>query len=116
MNRKKNDPGAKIRLTYLLIIWGLVFLFIGYGVFLGTYGHSMDELFWWILIPTIGICALIFYIVIRKHKDENTYGYNEVTAATLQEQLAKGDITYEQYSRMNKEIHDRTRDYILIRQ
>jgi hypothetical protein len=34
----------------------------------------------------------------------------------LREQLARGDITHEQFVRMKDEIHNRQRDYVLIRQ
>jgi len=113
---KTNGSDVPIRQKYLLIIWGVVFLFIGYGVFLGSNGYDMEGLFWWMLIPTVGIIALFFYYVLRRKKEKLRYEEKKDAVAILQEQCARGDITHEQYARKNREIQDRTRDYILIRQ
>jgi putative membrane protein len=87
-----------------LLIWAL-FIIIGVLVYQDAEKHGMNGVLWFILviIPWIGIIALILYLVIREErvaKDRNS----EDPELILKRRYARGEITREQYLQMMEEL------------
>ncbi|MCK9590638.1 MAG: SHOCT domain-containing protein [Methanoregula sp.] len=90
----------------MILIWIIVFLIIGYFVYLDANKRGMNGLLWWILIiiPMIGIIALILYVVIRETGVQNIQSERKTALDILKERYAKGEITTEQFQKMSEEL------------
>ncbi|MFA5268964.1 MAG: SHOCT domain-containing protein [Methanoregula sp.] len=89
----------------MMLVWFIVFLIIGYFVYQDANKRGMNGLLWGILIiiPMIGILALILYVILRES------GGNKITDGKtamdiLKERYAKGEITSEQFQTMSEEL------------
>ncbi len=73
----------------------------------------LNHLSLWLIVLFGGMGIFLLYsLIITRGKEKK-----EMTKIDfLREQLARGDITHEQFVRMKDEIHNRQRDYVLIRQ
>ena len=90
----------------MILIWIIVFLIIGYFVYLDANKRGMNGLLWWILIiiPMIGIIALIIYVVIRETRGQDMQSERKTALDILKERYAKGEITTEQFQKMSEEL------------
>jgi putative membrane protein len=90
----------------MILIWIIVFLIIGYFVYLDANKRGMNGLLWWILIiiPMIGIIALIIYVVIRETRGQDRQSERKTALEILKERYAKGEITTEQFQKMSEEL------------
>jgi putative membrane protein len=89
----------------MMLIWFIVFLVIGYFVYQDANKRGMNGLLWWVLIiiPMIGILALLLYVILRET------GGNKITDGKtamdiLKERYAKGEITSEQFQKMSEDL------------
>ena len=67
----------------------------------------------WLLVMIGVMGAFLLYFIIIQQVNGNK---EHVEIDFLREQLARGDITHEQFVRMKEEVLNRQKDYILIRQ
>ena len=90
----------------MMMIWIIVFLVIGYFVYLDANKRGMNGLLWWILIiiPMIGIIALILYVMIRESGGQKTLSEGKTAMDILKERHAKGEITSEQFHKMSEDL------------
>jgi len=87
--------------TWMLGFW-LLFLVIGIFVYRDAEKRDMNGFLWFILviIPWIGILALIVYLVVRETSIKPT----ETPIAILDERYAKGEITRDEYLTMKDDL------------
>jgi putative membrane protein len=90
----------------MILIWFIVALIIGYLVYQDANNRGMNGLLWWILIiiPMIGIIALILYVIIRETGGQKTPSEGKTALEILKERYAKGEITSEQFQKMSEEL------------
>ena len=114
---KKSRFGVHFHHIYLLMVWILILLVIGYFIFVNMGIPGIQEKVWLILILVImaGTITFLFCYFNRRKNVQSNFSTYEYSFEGLKEQLARGDITPEQYDRMNKELMKRTLDYILTR-
>ena len=67
----------------------------------------------WLLVMIGVMGAFFLYFIIIQQVNGNK---EHVEIDFMREQLARGDITHEQFIRMEEEVLNRQMDYILIRQ
>lgn len=98
----------------MMLIWIVVFLVIGYFVYLDANKRGMNGILWWILIiiPVIGIFALILYIILRETGGQKNLSEGKIPLDILKERYAKGEITTEQFQKMTEELKNATRESI----
>ncbi|UOY09541.1 SHOCT domain-containing protein [Methanonatronarchaeum sp. AMET6-2] len=84
-----------------LLIWLVLFLIIGILVYQDAEKRGMNGLLWLvlILIPMVGLLFLLIYIVVREEKP-GTRNAVEI----LDERLAKGEITQEEYEELKDKL------------
>jgi putative membrane protein len=89
-----------------MLAWIVLFLVIGYFVYLDANKRGMNGILWWILIiiPMIGIIALIFYIILRETGTQKSISEGKTAIDILKERYAKGEITSEQFQKMCEEL------------
>ena len=90
----------------MILIWFFAFLIIGYFVYQDANKRGMNGLLWWILIiiPMIGVFALILYVIIRETGGQKTLSEGKTALEILKERYAKGEITTEQFQKMSEEL------------
>jgi len=90
----------------MMLVWIILFGIIGYFVYLDANKRGMNGLLWWILIiiPMIGILALILYIILRETSGKNAATGGTAAMDILKERYAKGEITSEQFQKMSEEL------------
>jgi len=90
----------------MMLFWFLIFLIIGYIVFLDANARGMHGLLWWILIiiPMIGIIALFLYVILRESRGEKITQKELKPLDILKERYAKGEITSEDYHKMKGDL------------
>jgi putative membrane protein len=90
----------------MMLIWLVLFLIIGYLVYLDANKRGMNGLLWGILIiiPMLGILFLILYIVVRETQLQRTVPGGEGAMDVLKMRYAKGEITSEQFKTMSEEL------------
>jgi putative membrane protein len=90
----------------MMLIWIIIFLVIGYLVYQDANKRGMNGLLWWILIiiPMIGILALLLYVIIRETGGQKTLSEAKTALEILKERYAKGEITTEQFQKMSEEL------------
>ncbi|AGB03439.1 SHOCT domain-containing protein [Methanoregula formicica] len=90
---------------WMMLVWFIIFLIIGYFVYQDANKRGMNGLLWWILIiiPMIGILALILYVILRESSG-NKITEGKTAIDILKERYAKGEITSEQFQRMSEEL------------
>ncbi|WGI16963.1 SHOCT domain-containing protein [Methanonatronarchaeum sp. AMET-Sl] len=84
-----------------LLLWLAFFLIIGVLVYQDAEKRGMNGLLWLvlILIPMVGLLFLLIYIVVREEKP--VIGN---TDEILDERLAKGEITLEEYEELKDKL------------
>ncbi len=90
----------------MMLIWIVLFLIIGYFVYLDANKRGMNGILWWILIiiPMIGILALILYIIIRETSGQKPLPGGKTPMDIVKERYAKGEITSEEFQKMSEEL------------
>ncbi|MCD6111534.1 MAG: SHOCT domain-containing protein [Thermoplasmata archaeon] len=91
----------------MLGIW-LIFLVIGILVYQDAERRGMNGILWFILviIPWIGILALLVYLIVREGKSEavGSTVRAKSAGALLDERYVRGEITREEYLKMKKDL------------
>lgn len=90
----------------LVLVWFIVFLVIGYFVYLDANKKGKNGLPWWILvmIPFLGIIFLILYMVIREGGSPNAGLENSKAMNILKGRYALGELTSEQFVMMQEDL------------
>ncbi len=90
----------------MMLIWFIVFLVIGYFVYRDASKRGMNGFLWWVLIiiPMIGIVALVIYIVIRETGGQKIVSDTKSAMDILKERYARGEITSEQFREMSEDL------------
>jgi putative membrane protein len=90
----------------MMLAWLVIFLILGYLVYLDANKRGMNGLLWGILIiiPMLGILFLILYIIIRESSQQRTVAVGESAMEILKIRYAKGEITSEQFRTMSEEL------------
>ena len=86
----------------MLGVW-LLFVVIAVFVYRDAESRGMNGLLWFVLvlIPWLGIIALVIYLIVRE--DAGSRG-EKSPRALLDERYARGEITREEYLKMKKDI------------
>lgn len=89
----------------MMLIWFIIFLVIGYFVYQDANKRGMNGILWWILIiiPMIGIIALILYVILRE-TGGNKIAEGKSALDIVKERYAKGEITSEQFQKMSDDL------------
>ncbi|AIY91101.1 hypothetical protein GACE_2077 [Geoglobus acetivorans] len=90
-----------------MLFWWILWVVIAYLVYQDAEKRGMNGLLWFILvlIPMVGIVALIIYLIVRETQPQ----VKEETKSSLEilkERYAKGEISHEEYERMKKELQE----------
>lgn len=90
----------------MMLIWFIVFLVIGYFVYQDANKRGMNGLLWWILIiiPMVGIIALIIYVILRETSGQKVLSEGKTAMDILKERYARGEITSEQFQKMSEDL------------
>jgi putative membrane protein len=90
----------------MMLVWFIVFLVIGYFVYLDANKRGMNGILWWILIliPMIGILVLILYVVIRETGGQKFLSEGKTAMEILKERYAKGEISSEQFEKISEDL------------
>lgn len=90
----------------MMLIWFIVFLVIGYFVYQDANKRGMNGLLWWILIiiPMVGIIALIIYVILRETSGQKALSDGKTAMDILKERYAKGEIPSEQFQKMSEDL------------
>lgn len=90
----------------MMLLWLVIFIIIGYFVYLDANKRGMNGILWWILIviPMIGIFSLILYIILRESRGQVTVPEGKSAIDILKERYSKGEITSEQFQKMSEEL------------
>jgi putative membrane protein len=99
-------PRFPVLRLVIMLAWIVLFLVIGYFVYLDANKRGMNGIQWWILviIPMIGIIALILYIILRETGTQKSMSEGKTAIDILKERYAKGEITSEQFQKMCEEL------------
>ncbi len=91
-----------------MLLWFVVFLAIGYFVYKDANSRGMNGLLWYVLvlIPMLGIIALILYLVIRESGSQKPAVERTNAMDILKERYAKGEITSEQFRTMSEDLRN----------
>gem|GEM_PF-262400 len=90
----------------MMLAWFIIFLVIGYFVYQDANKRGMNGLLWGILIviPMVGIIALIIYVVLRETSGQKSLSEGKTAMDILKERYAKGEITSEQFQKMSEDL------------
>ena len=90
----------------MMLFWLIIFVIIGYLVYKDANARGMNGLLWFILviIPMIGIIALLLYVILRETATQKTGEGTRTAMEILKERYAKGEITSEQFGKMSDDI------------
>ena len=84
------------------ILWWILWIIVAYLVYQDAEKRGMNGLLWFILvlIPMLGFVFLLLYLVMREERKSE----NKKALEVLKERLAKGEISFEEYEKMKKEL------------
>jgi putative membrane protein len=90
----------------MMLVWLVVFLFIGYLVYQDANKRGMNGLLWGILvlIPMGGLLFLIIYIIVRETGTQRSGPGEKTPMDILKERYAKGEITSEEFRTMSEDL------------
>lgn len=90
----------------MMFFWFLIFIIIGYIVFLDANKRGMNGLLWWILIviPMVGVFALFLYLILREVGVHKVSSEGVTAINILKERYAKGEISTEEFQVMKGEL------------
>ena len=106
MNRGMYGWGFPFSGGGMMLAWIILFGIIGYFVYLDANKRGMNGLLWWILIiiPMIGILALILYIIIRETGGPKPLPEGKTPMDIVKERYAKGEITSDEFQKMKEDL------------
>ena len=89
-----------------ILCWIIVFAIIGYFVYRDANSRGMHGGLWWflIIIPMVGIFALILYLIIREIREGRPIHEGKTAMDILKERYAKGELTGEQFRTMSEDL------------
>ncbi|MBE8539627.1 SHOCT domain-containing protein [Geoglobus acetivorans] len=90
-----------------MLFWWILWVVIAYLVYQDAEKRGMNGLLWFILvlIPMVGIIALIIYLIVRETQPQ-AKEEKKSSLEILKERYAKGEISHEEYERMKKELEE----------
>jgi putative membrane protein len=90
----------------MMLVWLVIALIVGYLVYKDANSRGMNGLLWWILIliPFIGIIVLIAYVILRETSGQKMVTGEKTAMDILKERYAKGEITSEQFEKINEDL------------
>jgi putative membrane protein len=90
----------------MMLVWFVIALIVGYFVYLDANKRGMNGLLWWILIliPMVGILALILYVIIRETAGLKSQPGEKTAMDILKERYAKGEITNGEFEKMREDL------------
>jgi len=90
----------------MMLVWFIIFLVIGYFVYQDANKRGMNGILWWILIiiPMIGIIALLLYVILRETGGHRAGTEGKTAMDILKERYARGEITGEQFQKMSEDL------------
>lgn len=94
-------------LGFGMFFWWVIWIVIAYLVYQDAEKRGMNGLLWFILvlIPMVGIVALIIYLIVRETQPQPREE-KKSSIEILKERYAKGEISQEEYERMKKELEE----------
>jgi len=90
----------------MMLVWLIVFIIIGYLVYKDANSRGMNGLLWFILIiiPMIGILALILYMILRESGAHKAVEGTKTAMDILKERYAKGEITSDEFQKISEDL------------